>query len=171
MVYVLAGRWWAVLLRGLVALLFGILTFVWPVISLTALVFLFGAYALANGLFTVVAAFEAPQSYRHWWALLLEGVFGVAAGVLIPTANALIANATAPERRGAVFGVMAAAASIGAFIGPLAGSGLAAAFGFRSAFLASAALLLAMAGAVAVSFHAGRALAATDERARGAPEG
>lgn len=82
MVYVLASKWWAVLLRGLAALLFGILTFVWPGISLTALVFLFGAYALVNGLFTVVAAFEAPQSYRHWWVLLLEGVFGVIAGVL-----------------------------------------------------------------------------------------
>lgn len=82
MVYVLASKWWALLLRGLVALIFGILTFVWPGISLTALVFLFGAYALVNGLFTVVAAFEAPHSYSHWWALLLEGVFGVIAGVL-----------------------------------------------------------------------------------------
>ena len=82
MVHVLASKWWALLLRGLVALIFGILTFVWPGISLTALVFLFGAYALVNGLFTVVAAFEAPHSYSHWWALLLEGVFGVIAGVL-----------------------------------------------------------------------------------------
>lgn len=82
MLYVLAGKWWALFLRGLVALVFGVTSFVWPDISLTALVFLFGAYALANGLFTVVAAFGAPQSYRHWWVLLLEGVFGVIAGAL-----------------------------------------------------------------------------------------
>src|ERR687886_144426 len=82
MVTVFTSNWWALVLRGLVALLFGILTFVWPEISLTALVFLFGAYALVDGLFTAVAAFRAPEGYKHWWALLLEGVFGVAAGVL-----------------------------------------------------------------------------------------
>ncbi len=49
-----------------------------------------------------------------------------------------------------------AAAAVGAAVGPLAGSGLAAAFGFRSAFLASAVLLLAMAGAVAFTFAADR---------------
>lgn len=91
-----------------------------------------------------------------WDLVVLQALFGIAAGGLIPTANALIANATAPERRGTVFGVMAAAAAVGAFIGPLAGSGLAAAFGFRSAFLASALLLLAMAGAVAFSFASDR---------------
>jgi uncharacterized membrane protein HdeD (DUF308 family) len=82
MVAVFKSNWWALLLRGLVALLFGVLTFVWPEISLTALVFLFGAYALADGLFAVALSLRSPEGYRHWWALLLEGVFGVAAGVL-----------------------------------------------------------------------------------------
>ncbi len=82
MIAVFTSNWWALVLRGLVALLFGVLTFVWPEISLTALVMLFGAYALVDGLFTAVAAFRAPEGYKHWWALLLEGVFGVAAGVL-----------------------------------------------------------------------------------------
>jgi uncharacterized membrane protein HdeD (DUF308 family) len=82
MIAVFTSNRWALVLRGLVALLFGIVTFVWPEVSLTALVFLFGAYALADGLFTAVAAFRAPEGYRYWWALLLEGVFGVAAGVL-----------------------------------------------------------------------------------------
>ena len=70
------------MLRGLVALLFGVLTFVWPGISLTALVFLFGAYAFVDGLFAVAAALRSPEGYKHWWALLVEGVFGVIAGVL-----------------------------------------------------------------------------------------
>ena len=80
MIAVFSSNWWSPALRGLVALAFGVLTFVWPEISLTALVFLFGAYALVDGLFTAVAALGAPEGYRPWWALLLEGVFGVAAG-------------------------------------------------------------------------------------------
>jgi len=82
MVVILAGKWWAVALRGLLALLFGIVAFIWPGISLAALVFLFGAYALADGIFTVITALRAPEGYRRWWVLLLEGVFGVTAGVL-----------------------------------------------------------------------------------------
>ena len=82
MVYVLASKWWAVLLRGLAALLFGALAFAWPGVSLTALVFLFGAYAFADGVFNVAAAFGAPRGYKNWWALLAEGLCGVAAGVL-----------------------------------------------------------------------------------------
>src|SRR5919199_1412188 len=82
MVTVFTSNWWALVLRGLVAFLFGLLTFVWPEISLTALVFLFGAYALADGLFTAVLALGSPEGYRRWWALLVEGVLGIAAGVL-----------------------------------------------------------------------------------------
>jgi len=87
---------------------------------------------------------------QTWWQLfLLQALFGVAAGGIVPAANALIANATPPERRGAVFGVTAGAASWGAFIGPLAGSALAAAVGFRAPFLATAVLLLALALVIA----------------------
>ena len=82
MIAVFTSNWWSLLLRGLVALIFGVLTFIWPGISLTALVFLFGAYALVDGLFTVIAALRAPEGYRHWWALLVEGIFGTIAGVL-----------------------------------------------------------------------------------------
>jgi uncharacterized membrane protein HdeD (DUF308 family) len=82
MVTVFTSNWWALVLRGLVALLFGLLTFAWPEISLTALVFLFGAYALVDGLFTSAVALRSPEGYRHWWALLLEGIFGVVAGAL-----------------------------------------------------------------------------------------
>lgn len=93
MVIVLASKWWALLLRGLVALLFGILTFIWPGISLTALVLLFGAYALVDGLFTVIAALRAPEGYKRWWVLLLEGIFGIIAGLLAfvwPSITALV---------------------------------------------------------------------------------
>ena len=49
MIAVFTSNWWALVLRGLVALLFGVLTFHWPEVSLTALVFLFGAYAILFG--------------------------------------------------------------------------------------------------------------------------
>ena len=82
MIAVFASNWWSLALRGLIALLFGVLAFIWPGISLTALVFLFGAYALVDGLFTIVASLNAPAGYKRWWALLLEGIFSIAAGVL-----------------------------------------------------------------------------------------
>lgn len=73
---------------------------------------------------------------QHPWQLIaLQAAFGVFAGGTIPAANALIANNTPPERRGMIFGLMASAASIGGFAGPLAGAGLAANFGFQATFV------------------------------------
>ncbi|HEY0322510.1 MAG TPA: HdeD family acid-resistance protein [Pyrinomonadaceae bacterium] len=79
---VFTRNWWALVLRGLAAIIFGLLTFVWPHISLVALVFLFGAYALVDGAFAIVAGIRAPKEYKRWWVLLIEGIFGVIAGVM-----------------------------------------------------------------------------------------
>ena len=85
---------------------------------------------------------------QHPWHLIaLQGAFGFFAGGTIPAANALLANAITPERRGMLFGLMASATSIGGFIGPLAGAGLAASLGFRATFVACGLLMI---GAVAV---------------------
>ena len=62
---------------------------------------------------------------------------GVAAGGLIPSANALIAHLTPVERRGAIFGLTAAISAVGGFVGPLAGAFLATSLGFRATFIAS----------------------------------
>jgi uncharacterized membrane protein HdeD (DUF308 family) len=78
MLHTLAKNWWAPL-RGLVAVLFGLLTFVLPGITLVTLVLLFGAYALADGIFNVIAFFRVAS---HQWALLIEGVIGIIAGIL-----------------------------------------------------------------------------------------
>jgi len=91
---------------------------------------------------------------QHPWQMIaLQAVFGVFAGGMIPSANALVAKGTDPSRRGLVYGMMATATSIGGFIGPLAGSGLAAGFGFRATFFLTGALLL---GVVVVLFITGR---------------
>jgi uncharacterized membrane protein HdeD (DUF308 family) len=62
-----------------VAVLFGLLTFILPGITLVTLVLLFGAYALVDGIFNVIAFFRVAS---HHWALLIEGVIGIIAGVL-----------------------------------------------------------------------------------------
>ena len=90
-----------------------------------------------------------------WQLIVLQALFGVAAGGLVPSANALIADRTAPERRGVVFGLTAAAAAFGGFLGPLVGSGLAAAAGFPVAFLFTGATLLGLAVTIAVTLPAG----------------
>jgi uncharacterized membrane protein HdeD (DUF308 family) len=77
----LSRNWWAVSLRGLAGILFGIITFFAPAISLAALVLLFGAYALVDGVLAIVSAVRHRGADR-WWLLLLEGLVGIAAGVL-----------------------------------------------------------------------------------------
>ena len=77
----LSRNWWAVSLRGLAGILFGIITFIAPAISLAALVLLFGAYAFADGVLAIVTAIRR-RGIDRWWLLLLEGLVGVAAGVL-----------------------------------------------------------------------------------------
>jgi len=78
---VLSRNWWVFLLRGLAGILFGIITFVAPGISLAALVLVFGAYAFADGVLAIVAAVRRRGEAR-WGMLLLEGLVGIAAGVV-----------------------------------------------------------------------------------------
>ena len=81
------------MLRGLAAIAFGILAFVWPHITLTALVFLWGAYALVDGLFAIAAGVKSHSESKRWWVLLLEGILSVAAGVVafvVPGITALV---------------------------------------------------------------------------------
>jgi uncharacterized membrane protein HdeD (DUF308 family) len=82
MVDVLARNWGWVVLRGAVALLFGLLTLSRPGITLAALILFFGAYALADGVFTVVSAIANRHGQPHWVALLFGGLCGIAAGVI-----------------------------------------------------------------------------------------
>jgi uncharacterized membrane protein HdeD (DUF308 family) len=74
--------WWLLVLRGVLAVLFAILAWVWPGLTLAALVILFGAYALVDGIFAVVAALQRMGKQERWWAMLIEGLLGIAAGIV-----------------------------------------------------------------------------------------
>jgi uncharacterized membrane protein HdeD (DUF308 family) len=79
---VLARNWWALVLRGLAAILFGVLAFAWPGITLFVLVLFFGAYMLVDGIFAIVAAVRAAGEEDRWWLLLIQGILGVLAGLV-----------------------------------------------------------------------------------------
>ncbi|MGA8534445.1 MAG: HdeD family acid-resistance protein [Candidatus Tumulicola sp.] len=78
MVNVLARNWWALLIRGIAAVIFGILAFAWPAITFVVIVILFAAYAFVDGVFAIVAAVRAAQAHERWWPFLLEGIVGLA---------------------------------------------------------------------------------------------
>jgi uncharacterized membrane protein HdeD (DUF308 family) len=78
----LARNWWVVLLRGVAGILFGIVAVLAPGISLAALVLVFGAYAFADGVLNVASAIRRRGASDRWWALLLEGVVGIATGIV-----------------------------------------------------------------------------------------
>jgi uncharacterized membrane protein HdeD (DUF308 family) len=90
MLHTLARNWWALALRGVVAVLFGLLTFILPGITLVTLVLLFGAYALVDGIFNLIGFFRVAS---HQWALLIEGVVGIIAGIVtfaLPAITAIV---------------------------------------------------------------------------------
>lgn len=78
----LARNWWALALRGLAAILFGLLAFFWPGITLFVLVIFFGAYMFVDGIFAIIAAVRAAGEEERWWLLLIEGILGVLAGLV-----------------------------------------------------------------------------------------
>src|SRR5688572_7928315 len=82
MISIFGRTWWGLVLRGLLSILFGIAVFVWPGASLMALIALFGAFFFVDGLLALVNAFRVRAGHERWWALLLEGLVGVAIGLI-----------------------------------------------------------------------------------------
>ncbi len=77
MVEALARNWWALLIRGIAAVIFGILALVWPGAAWVAIGILFGAYAFVDGVFAIVAAVRAAESHERWWPFVIEGAIGL----------------------------------------------------------------------------------------------
>ena len=82
MLHALAKAWWLVLLRGLLSIVFGVLAFIWPAITLFALVVLYGAFALADGVVALIGAFTGRLKPLPTWWLVLVGLAGIGAGIV-----------------------------------------------------------------------------------------
>ena len=78
----ISRNWWLYAVRGVVAIIFGVVAFAQPEQALLALVLVFGAYALVDGIFAMFAGIASYRYFESWWAVLLEGVVGVVIGLL-----------------------------------------------------------------------------------------
>lgn len=83
MFVILAHNWWMVLLRGVIAVLFGLLCFAYPGITLIVMTIMFGAYALLDGVLAFASAISTARGQPRWWSTLLEGIVGIIAGLFI----------------------------------------------------------------------------------------
>ncbi|HXG79423.1 MAG TPA: HdeD family acid-resistance protein [Methyloceanibacter sp.] len=79
---VLAESWWAVGLRGIMGILFGLICLVTPGLALEVFVILFAAYMLVDGVFAIASGIKAARNGERWGLLILEGVVDLAAGVV-----------------------------------------------------------------------------------------
>ena len=81
MLELMSRYWWALILRGLAAVIFSVLTFVLPGVTLQVLILMFGAYMLVDGVFRVAAALGGRRSSSHWGLMLLHGLLGIGLGI------------------------------------------------------------------------------------------
>ena len=92
MVHALAKNWWLLLLRGIAAIIFGLLAFAWPGLTLVTLILFYGAFVLVDGVLAVIAAITGGVPGSRWW-LAIIGLLGIAAGLvtfLTPGLTALV---------------------------------------------------------------------------------
>jgi uncharacterized membrane protein HdeD (DUF308 family) len=78
----LGRNWGWIVLRGVAAVLFGVLAFVLPGITLAVLVIVWGAYALADGILSLIAAYRVRDQGKPFWSLVMVGLLGIAAGIV-----------------------------------------------------------------------------------------
>jgi len=134
----LAHIWRATAMRGVLAIAFAVVILAWPSIGLSALVALFGAFALVSGVATVLGAFSVPAATgRRVW-LVIDGLLGVAVGVVVFIWPDLSA-------RGLLYAVAAWAIALGLFEVSLA---------FVAPFSGSRSLLVALGGVLSIAFGA-----------------
>jgi uncharacterized membrane protein HdeD (DUF308 family) len=78
----LARNWWAIAIRGVLGIVVGVIAFVMPAATMLALVLLFAAYMLVDGVFAIVAAVRAARQRDRWGLLVLEGLAGFVAAAI-----------------------------------------------------------------------------------------
>ncbi|HJR50928.1 MAG TPA: DUF308 domain-containing protein, partial [Gemmatimonadales bacterium] len=88
----LARVWWAFMLRGLLAVVVGIIVIVFPQLGLPSLILAFAAWMMVDGIAELIGAWRS-RGQRHWWVGILEGIAGIVAGLLavvLPGLTALV---------------------------------------------------------------------------------
>ena len=76
------NSWWMLAIRGIIALLFGLAVFIRPTMFHSSFAFLFGIYALVDGIVAAGIAFDGRAHNRHWWIGLLEGLVAIIFGLM-----------------------------------------------------------------------------------------
>jgi uncharacterized membrane protein HdeD (DUF308 family) len=82
MLNLLSRNWWAVLLRGICAVIFGLAAFAWPGITLAVLILFFGAYVLVDGIFEVASSFGRRKEGKFPWSMFIVGLISIVVGVV-----------------------------------------------------------------------------------------
>ncbi|ATL49520.1 hypothetical protein COR50_21365 [Chitinophaga caeni] len=83
MFHQIAQNWWLFILRGVFAILFGLIAFFWPGITIQVLTIFLGAFLLVDGVFACYNGIKIRKSDSQYWVLILEGLLGIAAGLVV----------------------------------------------------------------------------------------
>ncbi|HEX2338182.1 MAG TPA: DUF308 domain-containing protein, partial [Hyphomicrobiaceae bacterium] len=82
MLRVICGRWWVLLLRGIIAILVGVAMIAQPAISLLALAYLFAIFTAIDGIVAVVIGIRGESDGTVWWTMVILGVVAIVAGII-----------------------------------------------------------------------------------------
>jgi uncharacterized membrane protein HdeD (DUF308 family) len=85
MLDLISRNWWAYLIRGILAILFGLVIWTRPLAGTGFLVWLFGIFVFVEGIFAVVAAFGGRKGNPNWWAVFIQGLVGILIGIVMFT--------------------------------------------------------------------------------------
>ena len=83
MFVILAHNWWMLLLRGITALVFGVLCLAYPGVTLIVMTIMFGVYALLDGILALASSISTARGRPRWWSTFLEGIVGIIFGLVI----------------------------------------------------------------------------------------
>jgi len=153
MLELMARRWWAVLLRGIIAIILGIVAFAMPRVTIGAFLFVFGVYVLLSGISSVIMAAQYRHDTERWWPLLARGAIEIILGALVVWHPVLsgVAFAVCIGIWAVIVGVLEMIASVSV----LAGDWALLASGIVSVLLGLALIVFPAAGVIAVVWMIG----------------
>jgi uncharacterized membrane protein HdeD (DUF308 family) len=79
---VVLQNWWMLALRGVLAIIFGLVALFFPGIALLAFIYVFAAYAIIDGIVAIIVSIGERGSLRRWGWVLVEGILSVIAGIV-----------------------------------------------------------------------------------------